>query len=371
MQKYDVVITNPSYMGSSNMSKHLSDFVKKHYPDSKSDLFAVFIERCHEMTAEYGYQAMITQHSWMFLSSYEKLRKELLQTDTVNMAHLGPRAFDEIGGEVVQTTSFVMRNSDLKGYKGVYCRLIDPTTEQGKEEMFLAEENRYTAQQSNFSKISGSPVAYWVSENFIGNFSKGISIDSISLFTGSQNITANNDVFLRKIWEVNKECIGNNKKWVIYIKGGPFRKWYGNIELIINWSEKARYFYKTNPSSNLLSEKYWFKEGITYTELTSGINSFRYLPPISIFDKKGPCILDVKNNLYSLSFFNSIVADYYFKVLNPTITLQVKDVKNTSLIINNILEEKVNEISIENINESKQDWDSFETSWDFKKISLV
>ena len=161
VQKYDVVVTNPPYMGNSGMGAKLADFVKKNYPDSKSDLFAVFIEACGKMTRKNGYQAMITQHAWMFLSSFEKLRDKLLQKDTVNMAHLGARAFDEIGGEVVQTTSFVLRNSHIAGYKGTYCRLIEPTSEQGKEKMFLEEENRHTAQQSNFSKIPGSPVAYW------------------------------------------------------------------------------------------------------------------------------------------------------------------------------------------------------------------
>jgi len=151
-------------MGSSGMSTKLSDYVKKYYPDSKSDLFAVFIEHCGQMAKKNGYQAMITQHAWMFLSSFEKLRIKLLNADIVNLAHLGARAFEEIGGEVVQTTSFVMRKSYISDYNGKYCRLIEPTTQQGKEDMFLAKENRYVADQSNFSKIPGSPVAYWVSK---------------------------------------------------------------------------------------------------------------------------------------------------------------------------------------------------------------
>ena len=159
-QKYSVVCTNPPYMGSSGMGGTLAEFVKKNYPDSKSDLFAVFIERCGQMLAANGYQAMITQHAWMFLSSFEKLRTKLLLTDTVNMAHLGARAFDEIGGEVVQTTSFVLRKSHIPGCKGVYCRLIEPTTQQGKADMFLSGENRYEAAQDNFSKIPGAPIAY-------------------------------------------------------------------------------------------------------------------------------------------------------------------------------------------------------------------
>ena len=195
-QKYDVVVTNPPYMGSGNMDPKLSEFVKKNYPDSKSDLFAVFIERCRQMTARNRYQAMITQHAWMFLSSFEKLREKLLlHIDTVNMAHLGARAFDEIGGEVVQTTSFVIRNSHVDGYKGTYCRLTEPNTQQGKEDMFLAGENRYTAQQSNFSKIPGSPVAYWWKDKVYNLFSMSLLSKFAKPKVGLQ--TGDNEKYLR------------------------------------------------------------------------------------------------------------------------------------------------------------------------------
>ena len=163
-RKYDVVVTNPPYMGSSGMGARLAEFVKKQYPDSKSDLFAVFMERGREYAKANGYLAMITQHAWMFLSSFEKLRAKLMEIDTVNMAHLGARAFEEIGGEVVQTTAFVMQNRHVHGFKGMYARLIEPTTQDGKEEMFLDGQNRFSARQDNFEKIPGAPVAYWVSE---------------------------------------------------------------------------------------------------------------------------------------------------------------------------------------------------------------
>lgn len=172
-RKYHAVVTNPPYMGSSGMSGKLSEFIKKHYSDSKSDLFAVFIERCGQMVKKDYYQAMITQHAWMFLSSFEKLRKKILQKTTINMAHLGARAFEEIGGEVVQTTSFVMLNRDIENYKGVYCRLIDPTTQKDKEDLFLSGDGRFESSQSNFSKIPGSPVAYWASEQILNDFTDG------------------------------------------------------------------------------------------------------------------------------------------------------------------------------------------------------
>lgn len=371
VQKYDVVVTNPPYMGGSGMNARLSDYVKKYYPDSKSDLFAVFIERCAQMDKRGGYQAMITQHAWMFLSSFEKLRAKLQLIDTVNMAHLGARGFDEIGGEVVQTTSFVMRSSHTKGYKGTYCRLIDGDSEKAKAEMFVSGEKRYVAEQDNFSKIPGSPVAYWVSENFIGTFLRGISIDSISKYTGSQNITANNEKYLRYIWEVVNTEVGTNTHWAVYIKGGTYRKWYGNIELVVDWSDSAREFYKNNPTSNLLGKPYRFREGITYTELTSGTNSFRYLPAIAIFDKKGPCIVDVQHRSYCLAFFNTKVAVEYFKLLNPTITLQVKDVKNTPIIFDDAYMQDVESIANSNVELCRKDWDSFETSWDFKHHPLI
>lgn len=368
-QKYDVVVTNPPYMGSSGMNAKLSDFVKKNYSDSKSDLFAVFIEKCGQMAKKKGYQAMITQHAWMFLSSFEKLRTKLLNMDIVNMAHLGARAFEEIGGEVVQTTSFVMRKSHIADYKGKYCRLIEPTTQQGKEDMFIAGENLYEADQSNFSKIPGSPVAYWVSASFIQAFEKGISIDKISDFTGSQHKTADNERFLRSWWEIDSNVIINNN-WIFYIKGGEFRKWYGNIELVVDWRESARNFYTSNATSNMIKERYWFKDGITYTSLTSSVNGFRYLPPVGVFDIKGPSIIDVQHLYYCLGFFNSKVAMMYMKLLNPTITLQVKDVKNTPLIIDKHYIDSIEILAKKNVENSTCDWDFFETSWDFKRHPL-
>ena len=199
-QKYHAVVTNPPYMGGSGMSAKLSDFVKSNYPDSKSDLFAVFMERCRQMAVNNGFQAMITQHSWMFLSSFEKLRTKLLTVDIVNMAHLGARAFEEIGGEVVQTTSFVIRKSHVADYKGEYCRLIEPTTQQGKEDMFLAGENRYAADQSNFSKIPGAPVAYWVSEAILRNYSSFPNVGDVSLVKKGL-FTGQNDLFFRYWYE--------------------------------------------------------------------------------------------------------------------------------------------------------------------------
>ena len=369
-QKYDVVCTNPPYMGGSGMNAKLSEFVKSKFPDSKSDLFACFIEKCGQLAKPHGFYAMITQHAFMFLSSYENLRRKLMLKTTVNMAHLGARAFDEIGGEVVQTTAFVM-TGHIKDYKGTYARLVDTVGENEKRDLFLSGDKRFAAKQENFSKIPVMPVAYWVSENFIRAFERGISIDSISDFTGSQHITANNDKYLRLHWEIDANKVGMGKKWVYYAKGGDFRKWYGNIELVVDWSEGAVQYYKTNSTSNLLAEKYRFKEGITYTELTSSVNTFRYLPPVCIFDKKGPSIVSVKKLWYCLGIFGTKIAPLYFAILNPTLSTQVRDVKNLPIIVNGEIEPKIDEIVKENVEICKQDWNDFETSWGFEKHPLI
>ncbi len=276
-RKYDVVCTNPPYMAVSNGNGKLQEYVKKNFPDSKADLFAVFMERCGQLARKNGYQAMITQHAWMFLSSFEKLRVKLQAVDTVNMAHLGPRAFEKIGGEVVQATSFVMRKSRTKGCQGTYCRLIEPTTQQGKEEMFLAGENRYTAQQDNFSRIPGAPVAYWVSEKSLALLKKGKFYDFYSFKRGLT--TADNQRFLRLWFEVSrqKESLSryeHTKKWFSYNKGGEYRKWYGNKEYVVDWEnngEKLKQF-KGSAMRNLV---FAFTKVISYSSLTSGKLSVR------------------------------------------------------------------------------------------------
>ena len=218
-QKYDVVVTNPPYMGNSGMGAKLTEFVKKEYPDAKSDLFAVFIQQCGEMAKTSRYFAMITQHAWMFLSSFEKLREKLQMHETINMAHLGARAFDEIGGEVVQSTAFVKQKNHVPGYSGVYVRLVEPTSQQSKEDMFLQTQNRYTALQTSFSKIPGMPIAYWASNNVISAFQNGKAFFEIGFpRVGMQ--TSNNDLYLRMWFEVAyTEFACSGRKWIKYIKG--------------------------------------------------------------------------------------------------------------------------------------------------------
>ena len=246
VQEYHVVVTNPPYMGSGSMSERMNNALKNNFPDSKSDLFAVFIERIRSMMVKNGYQAMITQHVWMFISSFEKLRLKLQSTDIVNMAHLGARAFEEIGGEVVQTTSFVMRNSHIVLYRGTYARLIDSNTQQKKETTFLAGDNRYTALQHNFSKIPGTPIAYWISDRLLDLLSGDHISEQAKACIGMR--TGDNERFLRLWFEISalkfihtassaEDC--SSYKWVPYNKGGEYRKWYGNLEYVVNWENNG------------------------------------------------------------------------------------------------------------------------------------
>lgn len=380
VQKYDVVVTNPPYMGSSGMGGKLADFVKKNYPDSKSDLFGVFIEACGNMTKKNGYQAIITQHAWMFLSSFEKLRTKLLQKDTINMAHLGARAFDEIGGEVVQTTSFVMQNSHITGYKSTYCRLIEPTTQKGKENMFLEGENRYTAQQSNFSKIPGSPVAYWVDDAVYDMFDAPPIMDYFIPKFGMS--TGDGEKFVRFWYEESKDNIAfdcdnedafsaSNKEWCVADKGGNYRRWYGNKNCVIWWKNNGADI-KSHKKSAVRSPQYFFRPHISWTLISSGVFSARYFEKGFLLDTASNCLYydtSEKKAKYALGYLNSKVASYGLNLLNPTINMSCGVLGNLPYI-----EKHLDEISStvsENIRMSKHDWDTFETSWDFKQHPLV
>ena len=373
-QKYDAVVTNPPYMGSSGMGAKLAEYVKKNYPDSKSDLFAVFIEVCSRMAKQNGYQAMITQHAWMFLSSFEKLREKMMLTETVSMAHLGARAFEEIGGEVVQTTSFVRVRTHIDNFKGVYCRLIEPTTQQGKEDMFLACENRYIANQDNFAKIPGSPVAYWVSNNFL----KAFDNEKIGKYTISdgQTKTGNNDKYLRLLWEVPVSEIGKGKHWVLHAKGGAFRRWYGNIDTLIDWSDSAREHYRTDHVARIAPEYIWFRKGICWTLISSNkLHGFRLLDDNSTFNLAAPSVFFNNDRMmfYILGYLNSKFSQEIIALLNPTLNTNISDITAQPLYYGKLPEQEdvvINLVS-QNIALSKADWDSFETSWDFTRHPFI
>ena len=375
---YQVVVTNPPYMGGSTMNMDLSQAVKKVFPDSKADLFSVFMERCHAFTEKYGLQAMITMHAWMFLSSFEKLREKVLGESIVNMVHLGARAFEDIGGEVVKTTAFVLRNTRITNGTGLYCRLVDPTTQEGKEQMFLSGENRYTASQSNFSKIPGSPVAYWLSERMMKCFSNKYLFDYADYNKGLD--TGNNDLFLRLWYEVGQNCIKfpdrDNKDydWYPYNKGGSYRKWYGNNDYIVYWKENGKKVCEYK-KSNIRNRDRYLQSGITWSSTSSGNYSCRYCSGGFIFDSKG-CMAFMKNNFSDLPFYlladmNSVCNNEFLKAITPTIDYNPGPVSKAPMVLSVNMKNIVEELAHINFTLSKSDWDSFETSWDFQAHPFI
>ena len=381
-QKYDVVVTNPPYMPVSNSSASLQNFVKKNYPDSKTDMFAVFIERVAQLTKPNRYSAMITMHSWMFLSSYEKLRSKILETDTVNMAHLGARAFEEIGGEVVQTTAWIERKTDLKQFKATYKRLVDENSQTAKEQAFLNKnDNAYNITKTNFSKIPGSPIAYWVSGNLLASFTNGNRLGNIA--DSKQGIaTADNNKYLRLWYEVSVENVKFDaktheeaslcsEKWYPYNKGGEFRKWYGNNDFVVNWYRDGKDL-RNDRKAVLRNRPFYFKPCFSWSLVTSSVAAFRYKPMGHIFDVAGMSCFSQTNLLYLLALCNTKVVMKILEIIAPTINYQCGDIANIPVIVT-AKESKQNiEKRVEScINISRKDWDSFETSWDFKRNPLV
>lgn len=387
-RKYWVTVTNPPYANTGSLGAKVNSFVKKNYQDSKADLYSVFIERCAQMIVHGGYQAMITQHSWMFLTSFQKLREKMMHTDTISMAHLGARAFEEIGGEVVQTTAFVRRNSSISDYYGTYCRLVEPSTQQGKADLYLSRTKCYVARQADFVKIPGMPVAYWLSNIYFELFSKLPTLsNSVDFCKGLA--TMDNERFLR-LWEEvswKNACVTaidaaegkeSKKRWFAYNKGGTFRRWYGNRDYVINWFDDGKEL-KDNVvkcygggsyTKEVRNEEKYFCEGITWSTLASGLISIRYSPKGCIFDSKGSMgFAKSGQNIYALTaFLNSCVAQKFLEVLSPTLDYNIGGLNNLPFV--NVPDNAI-ETCKECIRDSVYDWDSFETSWDFKKHPLL
>ena len=380
-QKYSVTVTNPPYMGNSGISVKLSNYLKKNYLDAKSDLFAVFIEKCRNMTNENGYQAMITQHSWMFLSSFEKLRIKILKMDIVNMTHLGAKAFEEIGGEVVQTTSFVIRKSYIVDYKGRYCRLVEPITQQRKENMFLVRENQYVADQTDFSKIPGSPVAYWVSQNIFNLFTKKSVRDYAEPRHGMS--TGNNDLCLKMWFEIDNNNIywdaGNLNefddskcKYTPYKKGGSFRLWYGNNDYVIAYDSDSRKKMEKLSGYRSASTGFFFRPSINWSDVSTSAFGVRVSPKGFAFDGRGASMFcDDNIRFYLTALLASKFTTFILNVLNPTLTFNIENVAAVPVVINLNKKERVDVLVEDNISFAKKDWDSFETSWDFQRHPLL
>ena len=361
--KYDIVVTNPPYMGGKGMDPKLLDFVKSNYPDSKNDLFAVFIEECGELLKSTGYQAMITQHAWMFLSSYKRLRNKLILHDIVNMAHLGSRAFEEIGGEVVQTTAFILAKRSVKDYMATYVRLVNYNSQDAKKEAFLSKSNRHTATMANFKKVPGLRYAYWLDTESI--FTSRLIQDCFE--SGGRNKTHNNEKYVRLWWECDKA----EDKWVLYSNGGYYRKWYGNITDVVNWSDVAKAEYASH--GGMLPQKSFESTGITWNGIAGNNYAFRIKLKNIPFSSSAPTIITLNDGeLYAtLAFMNTKVSRMLLDVLNPTLQLNVGEGLQLPLKKLNSLSGYVEELSKSNIALSRADWDSFEISLDFKVHPLL
>ena len=384
-QKYDVVVTNPPYMGASGMSAKLSEFVKKNYPDSKSDLFACFMERGNDMAKPHGFNCMVTMQSWMFLSSFEKMRTKLLRTKNItNLMHME----NMVMGIAFGTAVTVMQNAHINAYKGTYNQIKLQDIENGVPKEFPVSRNRFAqVSTDNFSKIPGSPVAYWASKTVLELFEQKC-IDNYVLFRQGM-ATSDNNRFLRLWYEVllTKENFNatdlrdaeqSNKKWFAYNKGGEYRKWYGNAEYVVNWENDGRemkaYTSTLTQGMNvrLKSREYYFKECISWSKISSGNIAFRFYPEGFAFDVAGCCIFDTgdyKN--YFLGLLNSQLTVSLTKFLSPTLNYELDHLKKVPVIIDENKASNVNSIVRLNIEISKEDWDSYETSWDFKRNPLV
>lgn len=370
------VVANPPYMGSSSFGPFMSKWVKKNYPDVKSDLFSSFIARIADFAKEHGEVGMMTPFVWMFIGSYEKLRVKLINEKTITS--LIQLEYSGFAGATVPICTFTFHNSHIDSYEGGYVRLAGFTGANVQAPRALeAIQNPdcgwfYRRNADAFKQIPGTPIAYWLPSTALDAFIAGYSVDSISDYTGSPNITGNNDLYLRFFWEVTSCKVGHS--WMPYSKGGEFRRWYGNLIHVIDWSDDACGYYCDNPTSTLLPKRYWYQGGITYTMLTSGRACFRHIDDGCIWDKSGPVICKLGDReTWCLAFLNCSIAQVYLDILNPTMNLQVRDIKSLPLLeIDDRGKSKlIDDLSSFNIKLSKLDWDSFETSWDFKRNPLV
>lgn len=385
-QKYDIVVTNPPYLSVSGLNANVSGFIKKTYPDSKNDLYSVFIERCRSFTKKLGLQAMITQQAWMFTALYEPLRIKLKSASIVNLIQLGAHAFDEIGGEVVQTAAFVIRNMPSGKYKSVYMNLTNGASEKEKEKSFLSYINMYATEYSDFDGVPNTSMAYWLSQQALRDF----SVQKISQIATTREgmTTADNESFLREWYEVSKgkigigiksveEALSSGYKWYPYNKGGSNRKWYGNNDLVVNWYNDGMEIrnLKDKKTGRIRSHnynlEYSFRESGTWTAICSGSIMVRYSTPGALFDSKGASVFanSTESLLYIIGLLNTKVSNVYLKVLSPSFEFKVGHVANVPIIIDK--QDEVIHIVNVCISLSKNDWDSFETSWDFQHHPLL
>ena len=385
-KKYSAVVTNPPYMN--KFEKNLKDFAKKYYKDYSKDLFSMFIYRNFDFCNENGYNALMTPFVWMFIKNYENLRRYIINNKSISsLIQLEYSAFSEA---TVPICTFVLSNFD-ENYAGTYLKLSEFTggMDVQKEKVLqiisgdeiLNDKNKFVISQYELRNVPGNLIAYWVSKNFIKSFNKQEFLNSSSknikysklsdLGIAKKGIvTGDNDTYMKMFWEVNLDDI--NKKWVLCAKGGNYKKYYGNIEMVIDWSKDAQNFYKINKSSSSMPEKYCFEEGITYTTISSKGTGFRLLPNNSLFSNGGPSIIKLDENLiYCMGFLNSKVAGYYLSVLNPTINILSYNVNALPIIIDLDNKMQIEELTMKNIKIEESNWNFYENSFDFKTHPLL
>lgn len=379
-EKYHALVMNPPYMGGGKMNSVLSKYVKDNYEEGKADLFSVFMQMGMERLVDGGKMAQINMQSWMFLSSFEKLRTQFLTNYNIdNMLHLGPRTFDELSGEVVQNTAFVLSKHEPTEQGGTYYRLVEGKNCADKEHLFLLhindneDGNRIyypNVEQKNFEKIPGCPIGYWVSEKMIEAFDHKTFISDLAISNG-QNITGDNKRFIRLFWEVNNINI-NKDYWAFCARGGGFRRYYGNVDNVILWTKAAKEHYRKDSIARIIPEELQFKNGVTWSYICSGNPSFRKLHDTETFEKAGTSIFvtNIKQTESIVAFLNSVVAKYMFKIIAPTLNYQVRDIFSLP-IIKEIFTKSIIHLYDNSYIISKQDWDAHETSWDFQRNELL
>lgn len=376
-KKYDALITNPPYIGLSSLESVCKEYASKEYPNSKADMFAMFMETNY--VKEYGFTSMINMNAWMFLSSYDKLRNKLIQNkDIISMIHLGARAFEEIGGEVVQTTTFVLRNKI--SYKGSFYRMIQYKNPKEKEKQFLLnKENGFIRQTDEFNVIPGKPIVYWIDEDYIKVFNNRSIGDYCKTLRGYA--TSNGDEYIREWFEVdfnnigfnissNHEAYVFNGKWFPYNKGGKYRKWYGNNSAVVDYYKNGEK-YKDKTGFCFSNQSKYFLEGITWSKISSGHSSFRYNEKGYIFGDAGPALQADDNLKYFMALLNSKISNTIQSFINPTLNTTNETIDSIPVIIAESIKEKIVELVDANIRISEEDWNSFETSWDYKRHPLI
>ncbi len=375
-QKYDVVVTNPPYMGNGNLDDKISNYIKSHYIDGRNDLFSVFIMRCMDMCKQNAYQSMITQHQWMFLSSYAEIRDKMRDKILINMAHLGAHAFEDIDGEVVQTTSFILQNTKSNKYSSVFVRLVDEKSELSKAAHLHDYDKRYYSCVYTFTDLPGTPYVYWIGEKLKSLFKCPAADDVIALREGIH--TGQNDVFLR-LWseiEISKLVRSAHSEadvdklgvWVPYNKGGSYRKWYGNNDLVIGFDKAHRDAMACLSGHVRPSQSLYFKSGGTWSALASGKFGLRYYPEGFLFDSKGQVAVGDKS-LEIITLFNLKAYQILADMLMPTLDYKCGDVKKLPYC--HVENPQFLIIGKECIRLAKEEYDSFETSWDFQCHPLI